>query len=120
MHRRHRRRGARLVRRKFPIVPPNECWISAKKDAVKLSIILIGGIHIFIGETVDSNGNAPVSTAATAVAELDATAKIRAKFPKEDFTLEQEISRPTLSAPEQEKAVEDQHRSTWVSHVLEK
>jgi hypothetical protein len=42
----------------FPIVPPNECWIPARIDPVKLSIILVGGIHIFIGETVDSDANA--------------------------------------------------------------
>ncbi|KAK1609025.1 hypothetical protein QYE76_032698 [Lolium multiflorum] len=40
----------------FPIVPPDECWIPAKTDPVKLSIVPIGGIHIFIGETVDSAG----------------------------------------------------------------
>ncbi|KAM0882958.1 hypothetical protein ACQ4PT_031946 [Festuca glaucescens] len=115
--------GRILYAGNLPIVPPNECWISARTDPIKLSIIPIGGIHIFIGETVDSDGNTLVSTAATTAAELDAAAMIRSEsleFPKEDSVLDLEISKPTLSAPEQEKAVEDQRRSTWVSQVLEK
>ena len=48
---------------RYPIIPPDECWIPAKTNAVKLSIIPFGGIHIFIGETVDSDGNALVSSA---------------------------------------------------------
>ncbi|KAK1697110.1 hypothetical protein QYE76_013807 [Lolium multiflorum] len=47
-----------LARRNFPIVPEDECWIPAKTNPVKLSIIPIGGIHLFIGETVDSDRNA--------------------------------------------------------------
>ncbi|KAK1630497.1 hypothetical protein QYE76_004812 [Lolium multiflorum] len=34
----------------LPIVPPDECWIPAKTDPVKLSIVPVGGIHIFIGK----------------------------------------------------------------------
>ncbi|KAK1667756.1 hypothetical protein QYE76_055915 [Lolium multiflorum] len=44
----------------FLIVPLDECWIPTRTDSVKLSIIPIDGIDIFIGETVDSNGNAQV------------------------------------------------------------
>jgi hypothetical protein len=60
----------------FPIVPPEECWILARTDAVKLSIIPIDGIHIFISETIDSDGNTLVSTAVMTPAVLDAAAKI--------------------------------------------
>ena len=60
---------------RFPIVPPDEYWIPAKKDAVKLSIIPFGGIHLFIGETVDSNKNALVSSARSA-AEQEALIRI--------------------------------------------
>ncbi|KAK1601230.1 hypothetical protein QYE76_016758 [Lolium multiflorum] len=49
--------GRVLYAGNLPIVPPDECWIPAKTDPVKLSIVPIGGIHIFIGETVDSDGN---------------------------------------------------------------
>src|SRR3954467_11567347 len=47
---------------RYPFVPPDECWILARTDAVHLSIIPIGGIHIFIGETVDLNGTPLVSS----------------------------------------------------------
>ncbi|KAK1678325.1 hypothetical protein QYE76_039173 [Lolium multiflorum] len=49
--------GRVLYAGNFPIVPPDE-WIPARSNPVKLSIVPIGGIHIFIGETVDSDGNA--------------------------------------------------------------
>ncbi|KAK1648151.1 hypothetical protein QYE76_065956 [Lolium multiflorum] len=49
--------GRVLYAGNLPIVPPDECWIPAKTDPVKLSIVPVGGIHIFIGETVDSDGN---------------------------------------------------------------
>src|SRR3954462_10246204 len=48
--------------RRYPLVPPDECWIPARTDAVHLSIIPIGGIHIFIGETVDPDGTPLVSS----------------------------------------------------------
>ncbi|KAK1678938.1 hypothetical protein QYE76_039786 [Lolium multiflorum] len=51
--------GRVLYAGNFPIVPPDE-WIPARSNPVKLSIVPIGGIHIFIGETVDSDGNALV------------------------------------------------------------
>jgi hypothetical protein len=102
----------------FSIVPPDECWIPARTDPVKFSIIPFSGIHIFIGETVDSGGNTLVSNAITTTAELNASAKIRSEpleFPKENSALDLEISRPILSALEQETTVEDQYISTWVS-----
>ncbi|KAK1626875.1 hypothetical protein QYE76_001190 [Lolium multiflorum] len=49
--------GRVLYAGNLPIVPPDECWIPARTNPVKLSIVPIGGIHIFIGETVDSDGN---------------------------------------------------------------
>ncbi|KAK1642835.1 hypothetical protein QYE76_060640 [Lolium multiflorum] len=53
--------GRVLYAGNLPIVPPDECWIPARTNPVKLSIVPIGGIHIFIGETVDSDGN-PLET----------------------------------------------------------
>ena len=115
--------GRVLYAGNLPIVPPDECWIPAKTDPVKLSIIPVGGIHIFIGETVDSDGNPLVSNADATAAELDAVAKIQSEMqelPKEDSASDLEFSKPTQSAPEQETTVEDQCRSAWVSQVLEK
>ncbi|KAK1681526.1 hypothetical protein QYE76_042374 [Lolium multiflorum] len=92
-----------------------------RSNPVKLSIVPIGGIHIFIGETVDSDGL--VSNADATAAEQDAVAKFRSEsqeLPKEDSALDLKNFKPTQSAPEQEITVEDQCRSAWVSQVLEK
>ena len=35
----------------FPIVPPDEFWIPAKRNPTRCSIVPIGDIHLFIGET---------------------------------------------------------------------
>ena len=89
--------GRVLYTGNLPIVPLDECWIPAKTNPVKLSIIPIGGIHLFIGETVDSDGNALVSNADATAAEQDAVAKIRSEMqelPKEDSALDLEISKP--------------------------
>jgi hypothetical protein len=56
---------------------------------------------MFIGETVDSDGNALVSTAATTAAELDAAAKIRSELlelPKEDSALDLKIPNPNFAS----------------------
>jgi hypothetical protein len=89
--------GRVLYAGNLPIVPPDECWIPARTDPIKLSIVPIGGIHIFIGETIDSDGNALVSHADVTAAEQDAVAKIRSKtqeLPKEDSALDLEILKP--------------------------
>jgi hypothetical protein len=52
----------------------------ARTDPVKLSIVPIGRIHIFIGETVNSDGNALVCNADATIVELDAVAKIRSEM----------------------------------------
>ena len=80
--------GRVLYAGNFPIVPPDECWILARTDAFKLSIIPIGGIHIFIGETVDSDGNALVTNAGRTAFELDTSAENRSEsqeLPKENL-----------------------------------
>jgi hypothetical protein len=35
----------------FPIVPADNRWVPARENPVRFSVILIGDIHIFIGET---------------------------------------------------------------------
>jgi hypothetical protein len=69
--------GRVLYAGNFPIVPPDECWIPARTNPFKLSIVPIDRIHIFIGETIDSDGNAMVSNADAIAAEQDAVRKIR-------------------------------------------
>jgi hypothetical protein len=72
--------GRVLYAGNFPIVPQDECWIPARTNPVKLSIFPIDGIHVFIGETVNSDGNALVSNADASAAEHDAVAKIRSEM----------------------------------------
>ena len=95
---------------RFPFVPPDECWIPARTNAVKLSIIPFGGFHIFIGETADHGGNSQVSSTDPTAEEQVAAEQIRSEMlesPKES-ALDLENSKPTQSAPEQEITVEDQ------------
>jgi hypothetical protein len=35
----------------FPIVPADNLWVPAREDPARFTIVLIGDIHIFIGET---------------------------------------------------------------------
>jgi hypothetical protein len=88
--------GRVLYAGNLPIVPPDECWILAKTNPIKLSIVPVGGIHIFISETVDSDGNALVSNADAIAAERVAVAKNRSEtqeLPMEDSALDLEKSR---------------------------
>src|SRR3954471_20786990 len=108
---------------RYPFVPPDECWIPARTDAVRLSIIPIGGIHIFIGENVDLEGAPLVSSPEPTASELVAAEQIRSETPeppKEDSASDLENSKPTQPALVQEESVEDPSRSTWVSEVFEK
>ena len=98
----------------FPFVPLDECWIPARTNVVKLSIIPFGGFHIFIGETADHGGISQVSSADPTAKEQVVAEQIRSEMlecPK-DSALDLENSKPTQSAPEQEITVEDQCRST--------
>ena len=96
---------------------------SGQDQCCRISIIPFGGYHIFIGETADHGGNSQVSITVPTAEELVAAKQIRSETPEppsKDSALDQEISKPTQSAPEQEITVEDRCRSTWVSEVLEK
>jgi hypothetical protein len=35
----------------FPIVPADNLWVPAREDPARFIVVLIGDIHIFIGET---------------------------------------------------------------------
>src|SRR3954465_521588 len=43
--------GRILFSGNVPIVPPDEFWIPAKTNPTQCSIVPIGDIHLFIGET---------------------------------------------------------------------
>jgi hypothetical protein len=50
-HRRHRRHQACPLRFRLPHRPADNLWVPAREDPTRLTIIPIGDIHIFIGET---------------------------------------------------------------------
>jgi hypothetical protein len=35
----------------FPIIPADNLWVSAREDPSRFTVVPIGDIHIFIGET---------------------------------------------------------------------
>ena len=95
---------------RFPFIPPDECWIPARTNPDRLSIIPFGGFHIFIGETADHGGNSQVSSSVPTAEGLVAAAQIRSETPeppRRDSALDPKNSKPTQSAPEQEITVED-------------
>ena len=57
----------------FPLVLQDEYWIPARERVVRNSIVPIGGIHIYIGETA-SSGAVQVSSAEETAAGLEAIA----------------------------------------------
>src|SRR4051794_5020562 len=89
----------------YPFVPSDDCWIPARTNAIRLSIIPISGIHVFIGETVDLDGTPLVSSPEPTANELVAAEQIRSETPeplKEDSASDLENSKPTQPAPMQE------------------
>ena len=83
---------------RFPFVPPDECWIPVRTNAVKLSIIPFGGFHIFIGETADRDGNSQVRGLDPTADELVAAKRIRSEMPeppKKDSASDLENSKRT-------------------------
>ena len=68
--------GRVLYARNLPIVPNDEFWIPARVRPNRCTIVPIGGVHIFIGETGDQDEGAAPRPARTAV-ELDAFAEDR-------------------------------------------
>jgi hypothetical protein len=43
--------GRVLYDSSFPIVPADNLWVPARKDPARFTVVPIGDIHIFIGET---------------------------------------------------------------------
>src|SRR3954466_3657996 len=52
--------GRVLFSGNVPIVPPDEFWIPAKTNPMRCSIVPIGDIHLFIGETDSSTSSLEV------------------------------------------------------------
>ena len=88
-----------LYARNFPIVPNDECWITARENVTQYSIVPVGDIHIFIGKIGDRPVEMTTSPALTAF-ELDTFAEDRSglELPMEISALDLEKSRPTQTA----------------------
>src|SRR3954462_1788405 len=107
--------GRVLFSGNVPIVPPDELWIPAKMNPTRCSIVPIGDIHLFIGETdsgTSSLGVGGVSRPAQTAYGQDTFAK----GSMSDLSLEfagkdRKNSRPTQTAPMQDITVEDHCKS---------
>ena len=86
-----------------PIVPPDEFWIPAKTNPTRCSIVPIGDIHLFIGETDSGTSFLEVGGAsrpAQTVYGQDTFAEGWKSYLSLDFAdLDRKSSRPTQTAP---------------------
>ena len=88
--------GRVLYAGNLPIVPNDEFWTPSRVRPNRCTIVSIGGVHIFIGETGDQDEGAAPKPARTAV-ELDAFAEDRSGQdpPMAGSDSDLENSRPT-------------------------
>ena len=105
--------GRVLYAGNLPVVPNDEFWIPARVRPNRCTIVPIGGVHIFIGETDDQDEGAAPRPARTAI-EMDAFAEDQSGQdpPMAGSALDRKNSRPTQTALGQEMSVKDQSGST--------
>src|SRR6266567_727227 len=94
--------GRVLYHGNVPIVPPDECWIPARENPVRLSIVPFGGFHIFIGETADHGGNNRSVPRELTAEKLVTSEQIRpeSQEPLKDSASDSEKIHPTQPTPE--------------------
>jgi hypothetical protein len=109
----------------FPIVPADNLWVPAREDPTRFTVIPIGDIHIFIGETnptpaTETNfrrigmAETPKRTALELDTEEDSSDLGLPKLPRSDLK-----NKPTQPALEVEEVVEDRHESAMSNLALE-
>src|SRR4051812_4428434 len=103
------------------IVPPDEFWIPVKTNPTRCSIVPIGDIHLFIGET-DSGTSSLGVGGASRPARTAYGKDMFAEGSMSDLSLEfaskdRKNSRPTQIAPMQEITVEDCCKSAGFAHA---
>jgi hypothetical protein len=109
----------------FPIVPADNLWVSAREDPTRFTVVPIGDIHIFIGETnptptTKTNfrqigmAEIPKRTAFELDMEEDSSDLVLSKSPRSDLK-----NNPTQLALEVEEVVEDRCESTMSNLALE-
>jgi hypothetical protein len=109
----------------FPIIPADNLWVPAREDPTRFTIVPIGDIHIFIGETnptpaTETNfrqigmAEIPKQTAFELDMEEDSSDLELSKFPRSDLK-----NNPTQPALEVEEVVEDRYESAMSNLALE-
>jgi hypothetical protein len=109
----------------FPIVPADNLWVPAREDPAQFTIVPIGDIHIFIGETnptptTETNfrrigmAETPKQIAFELDTEEDSSDLGLPELPRSDLK-----SNPTQPALEVEEVVEDRRESAMSNLALE-
>src|SRR3954464_8569846 len=103
--------GRVLFSSNVPIVPPDEFWIPAKRNPMRCSIVPIGDIHLFIGETDSGSSSLGVGGASrpaqTAYGQDTFAEGSMSDLSSEFAGKDRKNSRPTQTAPVQDITVED-------------
>jgi hypothetical protein len=108
----------------LPIIPADNFWVPAREDPARFTILPIGDIHIFIGETnptpvMETNfrrigmAESPKRTTFELEMEVDSSDLELSKFPRSDLK-----NNPTQPALEVEEVVEDRCESAMSNLAL--
>src|SRR3954464_3850117 len=102
--------GHVLFSSNVPIVPPDEFWIPAKTNPTRCSIVPIGDIHLFIGETDSGNSSLGVGGASrparTAYGQDTFAEGTMSDLSSEFAGKDRKAPRPARTAPMQDITVE--------------
>jgi hypothetical protein len=109
----------------FPIVPADNLWVPAREDPSRFTVVLIGDIHIFIGErnptpATETNfrrtgmAETPKRTTFELDTEEDSSDLELPKLPRLDLK-----NNPTQPALEVEEVVVDRYESAMSNLALE-
>jgi hypothetical protein len=109
----------------FPLVPADNLWVPARENPARFSVVPIGDIHIFIGETdptpaMETNfrrigtAETPIRTAFELDTEEEPSDLGLSKLPGLDLK-----TNPTQPALEVEEEAEDRYKSNMVPQALE-
>jgi hypothetical protein len=107
----------------FPIVPADNLWVPAREDPARFTVILIGDIHIFIGET-DLTPTTETNFRRIGMAETPKRTAFKLDMEEESSALElYKLSRsdlktnPMQPALEVEEVVDDRYESAMSNNL---
>jgi hypothetical protein len=109
----------------FPIVPADNLWVLGRENPIRFTVVLIGDIHIFIGET-DPTPTTKTNFRWIGMAETPKRTAFKLDTEEESSDLElSKLSRsdlktnPTQPALEVEEVVDDRCESTMNNLALD-